>query len=97
METKSTTKQRLKDRFEEAFSPVHLSVIDDSHHHAGHATAPEGGDSHFTVIIASNAFDKLTRVDRQRAVMAVLSDEFSNRLHALSLQVFTAEEWMKKA
>ncbi len=93
----TSLKQHLHHKLTEEFCPIHLSVIDDSHKHAGHAGAPDGGDSHFTVIIAAKAFDGLGRVDRQRAVTNILQPEFTNtNLHALSLKVYTPEEWVQK-
>lgn len=39
--------------------PVVLDLTDNSHQHAGHAGAPEGGESHFDLYIVSDAFDGL--------------------------------------
>lgn len=93
----TSIKQRLHHKLTEEFCPIHLSVIDDSHKHAGHASAPDGGDSHFTVILASKAFAGLTKLDRQRIVMNMLESKFNQGLHALSLRIFTSEEWIEKS
>ncbi len=75
-----------------AFAPTRLEVIDDSHHHAGHAGAPAGGESHFTVVLVSDAFTGKSRVERQRLVYGVLAQELAGPVHALSLKLLTGAE-----
>jgi BolA protein len=75
-----------------AFAPAHLSVNDESARHAGHAGARPGGESHFDVVIISESFSGLSRVERQRRVYAALDEEFRRGLHALSLRVETPAE-----
>ena len=82
MSVAETIEQKLRD----ALDPVSLEVIDDSHHHAGHVGARPGGETHFTVIITSAAFDGLNRVAQQRLVHKVLSDELAGPVHALHIQ-----------
>ncbi|MBF0306764.1 MAG: BolA family transcriptional regulator, partial [Alphaproteobacteria bacterium] len=76
----------------EALAPQSLDVVDQSHRHAGHAGANPLGESHFHVHIVSQAFVGKSRVERQRMVHAVLADELSGRVHALSLATLTPEE-----
>lgn len=68
-----------------AFRPAELDVVDDSAHHAGHAGARPGGETHFTVRIVSAAFAGVSRVERQRRVYAALADEMKSQIHALAL------------
>ncbi len=75
-----------------AFVPVHLTVTDDSARHAGHAGAQPGGQTHFTVLMISTAFQGQNRVARSRSVHAALADEFASGLHALALTLRTPEE-----
>ena len=77
---------RIRDRLTEAFAPDALSVVDDSHKHAGHAGAAPEGETHYTVTISSKAFAGLSRVAMQRAVMDELKQEFETGLHALSIK-----------
>lgn len=74
-------------KLQAAFTPTELEVVDESHLHAGHAGAPEGGQSHFRVKIRADAFAGKTRVAQQRAIYAVLRDEMSGPIHALALDV----------
>ncbi len=77
--------QSLTEKLTLAFNPSHLEVIDDSDRHAGHAGAHPGGESHFTVRMTSAQFTGLSRLQRQRAVNAVLTTELAGPVHALSL------------
>jgi BolA protein len=76
----------LQRKLTEAFAPSHLEVVDDSHRHAGHAGAREGGESHFNVVIEAAAFEGLSRVARQRLVNAALAEELAGQVHALSIK-----------
>lgn len=77
---------RIRELLTEAFEPLHLKITDDSARHAGHSGAAPGGETHYNVEITSAAFEGLSRVQIQRAVMMVLQTEFDTGLHALSLQ-----------
>jgi len=77
---------RIRDLLTEAFEPAELEITDDSHKHAGHAGAAPGGETHYSVRITSAAFEGLSRVQTQRAVMMVLQPEFDSGLHALALK-----------
>ena len=81
-----TRSQRIHHSLTQAFSPSVLEIIDDSDKHAGHAGARPGGETHYTVKIASADFGGLTRVAMQRAVMHALQEEFDSGLHALSIK-----------
>lgn len=76
----------ITNRLQEAFNPERLEVVDDSARHAGHAGASPRGESHFNVVIVSDAFQGLSRVERQRRVNAALADQFAAGLHALSIK-----------
>ncbi|MDV6330427.1 BolA family protein [Asticcacaulis sp. 201] len=87
---------RLKAKLNQAFAPQQLDINDDSAKHSGHAGAREGGESHFSVRIVSEAFIGLTRVARQRLINAALADELAGPVHALSLQTLTPLEAAEK-
>jgi BolA family transcriptional regulator, general stress-responsive regulator len=79
--------ERMHALLNEMFSPSALEVIDESAAHAGHAGAQPGGQTHYRVRMTAAAFSGMTRVQRQRAVMEALKDEFSAGLHALALDL----------
>jgi BolA protein len=87
----------IRSRLTEALAPQQLDIIDESHRHAGHAGAREGGESHFRVEIVSAAFSGLNRVARQRLVYAALAAELKSDIHALALKTSTPEEAAQEA
>lgn len=83
---------RLEAVLTQAFSPTVLRVVDDSGRHAGHAGAQPGGETHYHVLLVSDAFRGVNRVARSRAVHDALAAEFTGGMHALSLTLRTPEE-----
>lgn len=80
-------KERMTQKLTEAFSPAELEVTDDSHQHAGHSGAREGGETHYTVRIVAGAFAGMGRLARHRAINAVLAQELAEGVHALAIKV----------
>jgi len=85
-------KAAIEKKLAAALAPQRLSVVDESHRHAGHAGARPQGETHFRVEIVSPAFAGLSRVARQRLVYDVLAAELKGPVHALALQTRTPEE-----
>ena len=85
-------RDRIAAKLTAAFAPARLEVDDESAAHAGHAGAPEGGESHFHVLIVSEAFTGKSRLDRQRAVNAALAEELAGPVHALRMTVRAPSE-----
>lgn len=87
-----TVKAEIERKLTEAFQPASLRVVDDSDKHSGHVGARPEGETHFRVHMVSSAFDSMNRIERQRAVYAVLADEMADRVHALQLRLSSATE-----
>ena len=86
----------IRGKLTASFAPKELIVEDESARHAGHSGARPGGETHFNVRIVSEAFEGVSRVERQRRVYAALADELKGRVHALSLTTLTpAEVWQE--
>lgn len=83
---------RIETLLRKQFSPVHFALTDESSRHAGHAGAAPGGETHYRLVMASEAFAGQNRVARQRAVYSALREEFDTGLHALSLDLKTPDE-----
>ena len=77
----------IESRLQAAFSPRVLDVVDASEQHRGHAGYQEGGESHWTVHIASEKFEGLSRIARHRAVHTALGADLVGRIHALALKI----------
>lgn len=85
-------RSRIEARLREALEAVHVEVIDDSHLHAGHAGAREGG-GHFRVVVVSPHFEGLSKVAAQRAVYQALAPGLLGEIHALSMTTLRPGEW----
>ncbi len=82
----------IRDKLTTAFAPTSLTILDESHLHAGHAGHDRRGESHFGVAMNAAAFMGKSRVERQRMVYAVLAEELSARVHALRLRLATSDD-----
>ena len=84
----------IETKLRDAFAPERLEVLNESHLHAGHHHVEAGhvetfdgaGETHFRVRIVAPAFTGMSRVERHRAVNAVLADELKAGLHALAIE-----------
>ena len=70
----------------EAFAPARLAIINDSAKHSGHMGDDGSGESHFTIEIDAAAFADMSRLARQRAVIAALGDIVGQRVHAVAIK-----------
>lgn len=78
--------QIITRKLTEAFSPLNLEVIDESHLHEGHAGHRPGGQSHFRVKIVADAFADKTLIARHRLINDALKDELAGPIHALAIK-----------
>jgi BolA family transcriptional regulator, general stress-responsive regulator len=88
-----TYRARMARKLDKAFTPSLLEIKDDSASHAGHAGQHPQGESHFSIKIVSPAFANMSHVARHREIYRVLAEEIKERVHALSLQVLTPDEY----
>ncbi len=85
----------IEKKLTETFSPERLSVVNESHLHAGHHHADGGhhatfdgtGETHFRVRIVSPVFAGMSRIERHRAVNELLALELKAGLHALAVKL----------
>lgn len=86
----TTQKQQLiYTRIQQAFSPTHLEVIDESDKHIGHA-GHQGGGRHFAVIISAECFQNISRVDAHRQIYALFEDLMPDEIHALRINIVSS-------
>jgi BolA protein len=79
------TQDLITEKLSKALAPESLSVVDESHLHAGHAGHRPGGETHYRVYIVSEAFRGKSRLDRHRMINATLSAELAGGVHALAI------------
>ncbi|RMD69743.1 MAG: BolA family transcriptional regulator [Gammaproteobacteria bacterium] len=86
--------EMIKKRLTEALAPTFLAIEDESHKHAGHASAQGGG--HFNVFIVSPAFEGKTLIQRHRMIYEALGEAMKEEIHALSIKALSPQEAPKK-
>ncbi|MGA8864042.1 MAG: BolA family protein [Gallionella sp.] len=74
-----------------ALEPVQLDIIDESHRHAGHAGARDGG-GHYVLLIVSARFSGHSTVARHRMIYSALGELMKRDIHALTIQASTPDE-----
>ena len=81
----------IHDDLVEAFAPVALEVINESHMHSGPAA-----ESHFKVVVVSERFEGKRLVARHRMVNEALRSQLDAGLHALSIVAYTPAQWTER-
>ena len=82
-------KDRIKHQLETEFSPSLLEVEDESHTHH----VPQNAETHYKILMVTSQFISISRVQRHRLINTVLQNEFNTGMHALSMFLYTPEEW----
>tara|TARA_B100000989_G_C19454448_1_gene433317 strand:- start:729 stop:1007 length:279 start_codon:yes stop_codon:yes gene_type:complete len=75
------------------YEPYFLSVLDVSEQHRGHQNFKEDVESHFEIIIVSEKFKNIKRIDRHRMVNKNLKEEFLTDLHSAIIKTYTINEY----
>ncbi len=83
----------IETKLTEALQPDHLEVINESSNH----NVPPGSESHFKVVIVSQAFAGKMLVARHRVINEILAEELQHKIHALALHTYTPAEWQEKS
>ncbi len=87
----------IREKLTAGLAPTRLEIEDDSarhagHHHEGGMDGKPGGESHFNLVVVSPAFEGQGRLQRQRAVNALLRDQLAGQVHALSIKALAPSE-----
>ena len=86
-------KLKIENIILEKFEPYFFSVLDVSEQHRGHHNFREEVESHFEIIIVSEKFNNIKRIDRHRMVNQSLKKEFSSDLHSAIIKTYTTKEF----
>lgn len=81
-------RRQLEERLLEGLAPERMRLVDESHRH----NVPEGAESHWNLIIVSDAFADEPLIRRHRRVHESLGDAME-RIHALTMKTLTPAEW----
>lgn len=71
--------------------PVSLDIIDESHKHAGHAGARDGG-GHYVLNIVSAQFSGKNTLARHRMIYSALGTLMRQEIHALTIKAQSPDE-----
>jgi len=83
--------KKIEHTLRDNFQLSHLEVNNESHMHSGPNT-----ETHFKVVLVSEEFNDVKLVQRHRKINELLKYELENGVHALSLHLFTMDEWKEK-
>ena len=86
-----TMENRIKTKITEKLAPLALEVENQSALHAGHAGDDGSGESHFHLMVVSEAFGGMSRVARHRMIFEILAEEMKT-VHALSIMAYSPSE-----
>jgi len=81
----------IRERLQQALSPLELEIVDESHKHAGHEGARDGR-GHFRLRIVAAAFSGQPLIRRHQLVYAALADLMRSDIHALAMETRAPEE-----
>jgi BolA protein len=82
----------MREKLMIALRPTRLDVVNESHLHAGHASSPGTGESHFRLLIVAPAFTGKSRIERHRIVNDVVREELQDGVHALAIKAMAPGE-----
>lgn len=83
---------QIEQKVQAALTPVHFEVINESYMHR----VLPGSESHFKVLVVSDAFEGKRLLARHRMLNQLLNDELNQGVHALALHTFTPSEWQAR-
>ena len=83
--------QELEQRLCQEFQPHFIAVENESYMHS----SGRGADSHFKIVLVSDAFEGISKVARHQKIYQLFSQDLKNGIHALALHLYTKQEWDK--
>lgn len=82
--------QAIRQKLEAAFTPIEFQIVNESHMHS----VPPNSETHFKVVLVSDAFVGKRQVQRHQAVYRVLAEELAGGVHALALHTYSPADWV---
>jgi len=96
MTSNTPMEDAMRVKLTEALHPTKLEIYNDSHLHSHHKamSGNTSKETHFRVVITSDAFKSKMQPARHRMVYGLLKDEMATEggIHALQLRTRTVEE-----
>jgi BolA protein len=80
------TPEEVRERIEDGFEDADVEVVEEEHE-------DERSDgAHFGLVVVSDEFDGMSRVDRHRAVYDALGDAMGGDIHAVEISARAPDE-----
>lgn len=83
----------IREKVTRAFAPSHLELVNESHMHS----VPANSETHFKLVVVSEAFRGVRKVARHQKVYACVADELAGPVHALALHLYDPDEWQARS
>ena len=80
---------RIREKIEGQLAPVFYELVNESHTHS----VPANSETHFKLLLVSDQFIGLSRLERSRLVHAILDQELKGGVHALTHKTLTPDEY----
>lgn len=84
--------EAIEHKIRAALPVTYLTVENESHRHS----VPVNSETHFKLVLVSEAFDGQMPVRRHQRLYQVLAEELNGPIHALALHLFTPQEWSQR-
>ena len=84
--------KQMLEKIQTALNPQVLELVNESHMHG----RPPGAETHFKLLVVSEKFQGLSRIDRQRMVNALVDFGREHGLHAFTQRTLTPQEWSEQ-
>lgn len=88
-----TVEEQLAQRLHGRFSPSRIELDNESHQHS----VPANSETHFRLVMVSDAFRDLRPVARHQLVYGELRDLLDGPIHALAMHLYDESEWAARA
>jgi len=86
-----SVEQQIEEKLTQGLNLEHLEVVNESHMHSGTRM-----DTHFKLVAVSDDFASKRLIQRHQQIYGLLSELMQNPIHALSMHLYTSEEWQQK-
>lgn len=87
MKIQTQIDQRIKDEI----NVHHMTLENESYMH----NVPEGSESHFKLVLVTDAFVGKRLVQRHQLIYGVLKEEMT-KIHALAMHLYSIKEWEER-
>ena len=78
--------EEIKKKLKENIKIEQIEIVDNSHKHKGHKSySPE--KFHLHLKIKSSYLNSISRINAQKTVMKVLSEDLKTKIHALEISI----------